>query len=99
MRVAQQIVGSRVAAEGDADARGQHEARAEVVELDRFVQRLDHPLRERVQAHAAGGRFDQHDEFVAVEAADRIARADHVLEPFPDDLQQLVAGGLRRASR
>ena len=91
--VAQQVVGGGVATEGDADAGGEDEARAEAVELDRFVQRLDHSLGERVQAHAAGRRFDEHDELVAVEPAHGVSRAHHFEQPFADDPQQLVAGG------
>ena len=94
MRVAQQVIGSRVAAEGDADARGQDEAGPKIIELDRFVQRLDHALGEGVEPHPAGRRFDQHDELVAVEATHRVSSSHHVQQPFPDDFQQLVAGGL-----
>ena len=37
-------------------------------------------------------RFDDDHELVAAVAADGVVRADHVLEPFGDDLQELVAG-------
>ena len=94
MRVAQQVIDGRVAAEGDADARGQDEARPEVVELDGLVQSLDHALGQRVEPYPASRRFDQHHELVSAETADGVVRSHHVLQPFPDDPQQLVAGGL-----
>ena len=69
------------------------EARPEVLELERLVQRLDHASGEGVEAHPAGRRFDQHHELVSAETADGVVRSHHVLEPFGDDLQKLVAGG------
>ena len=92
MGVAEQVFGGRVAAEGDADAGRDAEARPEALELDGLVQRLDDPPGERVQAHAAGGRFDEHDELVAAVAPDGVVRTDDRAQPFADGLQELVAG-------
>ena len=91
MRVAQELLGCRVPAEGDADAGGQEDARAEVSDVDRLVQRLDDAPRERVQPRAARRRLDQHHELVAAETTDGVVCADHGLEPFGDGAQQFVS--------
>ena len=91
LRVAQQVFGRGVAAEGDADARGEEEVGTLARQVERLVQRLDHAAGERVQARAARGRFDQQHELVAAQPAHRVAGAHHAFEPFGDDLQDLIA--------
>ncbi len=94
VRVAQQVIGSRVAAKGDADTRGQDEAWPKIIELDGLVQGLDHALGQGVEPHPAGCRFDQHHELVSSETTHGVVRSYHALQPFPDDSQQLITGGL-----
>ena len=94
LRVAQEVVGGRVSAEGDADARRQEEVWTEVVELEGLVQSLDHASGERVEPRPAGCCLDQQHELVSAQTTDRVAGPHHVLEPFGDDLQELITGRL-----
>ena len=86
-------VGGDVAAERDADARGDPEAApGRVVDLERLAQHLEQSLGDELGAPGRRFAFDEHDELVAAEAGDRVGLSQRRRESRRDRLQQPVAG-------
>ena len=89
--VAHQVrVGVTLLRHRDPDARGN--GHRQLVDLDRQLEHVEQPVRDRHDLGDVGDAVEQHRELVAAQTRDRVARPEAFAQPVGDRGQQRVAG-------